>query len=172
MQTLVELLSIDALASFVGNGSWVWPICEILHFAGMALVIGTIGFLDVRILGLAKGVPIASVSKLIPFGIAGFLINAATGFVFVAGNPVGGPADYLTNLSFQLKMLLILLAGINLLAFYLTGVARATESVPANGDAPRSAKIVAALSLVLWFGVILFGRLIMYNDTLLYAFGL
>jgi hypothetical protein len=44
--------------------------------------------------------------------------------------------------------------------------------VPAGGDAPLSAKVIAGASLVLWFGVIFFGRLIMYNDTLLYALGL
>jgi len=44
--------------------------------------------------------------------------------------------------------------------------------VEPSGDAARGAKIVAAVSLVTWFGVIFFGRLIMYNDTLLYALGL
>jgi hypothetical protein len=172
METLAELLSIDAVSSFVADGAWVWPLCEFLHFVGMAMLLGAVGFLDLRLLGFAKGVPIASLSKLIPLGVAGFVINTATGFVFVAGNPVGGPADYLANLSFQLKMLLILLAGINLLVFHWTGISRAAEAVPAGGDAPAAAKIVAAASLVLWFGVIVFGRLIMYNDTLLYALGI
>jgi hypothetical protein len=99
-------------------------------------------------------------------------MNAVTGFMFVAGNPVGGPIEYLNNMSFQIKMLLVLIAGINLLAFYLTPIARGVESVGPSGDAARGAKIVAAVSLVTWFGVIFFGRLIMYNDTLLYALGL
>jgi hypothetical protein len=172
METLAELLSIDAVSSFVADGAWVWPLCEFLHFVGMALLLGTIGLLDLRLLGFAKGVPIASLSKLVPLGVAGFVINAVTGFVFVAGNPVGGPADYLANLSFQLKMLLILVAGINLLAFHLAGISRAAEAVPPGGDAPPAAKFVAVASLVLWFGVIVFGRLIMYNDTLLYALGI
>jgi hypothetical protein len=80
--------------------------------------------------------------------------------------------DYLGNLSFLLKMLLILLAGINLLAFHLAGIARAADAVPAGGEAPTGAKVVAAVSLLSWVGVIFFGRMIMYNDTLLYAFGL
>jgi hypothetical protein len=46
------------------------------------------------------------------------------------------------------------------------------EAVDPNGDAATSAKVVAGVSLVAWFGVIFFGRLIMYNDTLLYALGL
>jgi hypothetical protein len=44
---------------------------SILHFVGMALLIGTVGLLDVRILGIAKGVPLAALEKLVPVGIAG-----------------------------------------------------------------------------------------------------
>jgi len=51
-------------------------------------------------------------------------------------------------------------------------IARAADATPADGDAPTSAKFVAGLSLLLWFSVILFGRYIMYNDTLLYVLGL
>jgi hypothetical protein len=172
METLADWIAIDALATYVNAHSWVWPTCEILHFVGMALLIGTVGFLDVRILGIGKGIPIASLAPLIPLGVLGFALNAASGFVFVAGNPVGGPMDYLGNLAFQLKMSLILLAGINLVAFHYAGISRATDAVPADGDAPPAAKLVAAASLVLWFGVIFFGRMVMYNDTLLYSFGL
>ena len=172
MQFLAVLLSRTNLADFVNGYDWVWPLFEMFHFIGMALLIGTVGLVDLRVLGLAKGIPIGQLERLIPWGIAGFIVNAATGFVFIAGNPVGGPMEYLSNLALQLKLVLILLAGINLFIFYFGGLARATSAVPAGGDAPRSAKLIAGTSLVLWFGVIFFGRLIMYNDTLLYALGL
>jgi hypothetical protein len=68
-------------------------------------------------------------------------------------------------------MLLILIAGLNLVAYYFTGISRSAAAVPASGDAARAAKAVAAVSLLAWFGVIYFGRMIMYNDTLLYALG-
>ena len=84
----------------------------------------------------------------------------------------GGAIEYLGNLAFQIKMALILLAGINLLAFHFAGISRAADAQPADGEAPRSAKLIAAASVLLWLGVIYFGRLIMYNDTLLYAMGL
>lgn len=172
MQFLSDLLVRTNLEAFVNNFDWAWPLFEIFHFVGMALLIGTVGLVDLRVLGVGKGIPIAQLERLIPWGIAGFVVNALTGFVFIAGNPVGGPIYYLSNLALQLKLLLILLAGINLFIFYFGGIARATDAVPADGDAPHSAKVIAGVSLVLWFGVIFFGRLIMYNDTLLYALGL
>ncbi|MNC95655.1 hypothetical protein D3C83_128300 [compost metagenome] len=69
-------------------------------------------------------------------------------------------------------MLLVLIAGINLLVFYLTGIHKKVDSLHADGVAPRSAKVVATVSLVMWIGVIFFGRMIMYNDTLLYLLGI
>jgi hypothetical protein len=173
MEKLAEILDIGWVGNFVGTYSWVWPICEMFHFIGMALLIGTVGWLDLRILGIGKGVPIASLEKLVPLGIAGFFMNLVTGVVFVTGNEgAGGSLAYVANLAFQIKLLLILIAGANLAVYYFMGVRRAAETVAASGDAAPSAKIVAAVSLVLWFGVIFFGRLIMYNDTLLYALGL
>lgn len=172
METLAAILDIRWLAGLVNDYDWVWPICEMLHFIGMALLIGTVGWLDIRILGVGKGVPIASLEKLIPVGLVGFALNLGTGLVFVTGNIAGGPMAYLGNLAFQIKMLLILIAGINLAVYYFAGIARAAASVPASADVAPAAKVVAAVSLVAWFGVIYFGRMIMYNDTLLYAFGL
>ena len=172
METLSDILAATNLVAFVNDNDWVWPLCEILHFVGMSFLIGTVGLVDLRILGVGKGIPIATLEKLVPLGVAGFVMNAITGVMFVAGNPVGGPIEYLQNLSFQIKMLLVLIAGVNLFVFYFMGIARDLEAVQPSGDAALSAKIVATISLVLWFGVIAFGRLIMYNDTLLYALGM
>jgi hypothetical protein len=157
---------------FVNAHDWVWPVCEILHFFGMALLIGTVGLVDLRILGGVKGLPIRALEKLVPFGIAGFVINVITGIIFVSGNVDGDPIYYLVNTAFQVKMILILIGGINVLLFYVLGIAREADAVGPSGSASGKAKIVAGTSLVIWFGVILFGRLIMYNDTLLYFLGL
>jgi hypothetical protein len=160
------------LVDVVSNSAYIWPLAEILHFVGMALLIGTVGTVDLRILGLGKGLSIATLEKFIPFGVAGFVLNAATGFVFLAGNPAGGPMWYFDNLSFRIKMVVVGIAGLNLLAFYVAGIARALGKLPADAAAPPSAKAVAIISLVAWFAVILFGRLIMYNEALLYTLGL
>lgn len=169
---MAAILDIGWLAEFVNDYDWVWPICEMLHFIGMSLLIGSVGILDLRILGLAKGVPIASLERLIPVGLVGFALNVTTGLVFVTGNIAGGPMAYLGNLAFQIKILLILIAAVNLSLYYFMGIARAASELPASGDAAPAAKVVAVVSLLAWFGVIYFGRMIMYNDTLLYALGL
>src|SRR5262245_27391406 len=104
MEKLAAILDIGWMAAFVGKYDWVWPICEMLHFIGMALLIGTVGLLDMRILGFAKKLPIASLEKLVPLGILGFVLNVGSGFVFVTGNVAGGSIAYLGNTAFQIKM--------------------------------------------------------------------
>jgi hypothetical protein len=172
MEALSDFLISTGIGDYVAAHDWVWPLCETLHFFGMSILLGTVGTVDLRVLGVAKGIPIQMLDKFIPLGVIAFFVNMLTGFIFIAGNPVGGPMEYLTNLSLQIKMVLVLIAGINLLIFYVTGVHRSLETVPADGDASGSAKAVAAVSLTAWIFVIVMGRFIMYNDTLLYALGL
>jgi len=171
-ETFIRILLSTGVDNYVATHDWVWPVCEIIHFFGMFLLIGSVGLVDLRILGVAKGIPIKSLERFVPLGVIGLALNLTTGLIFVGGNPVGGPQEYLHNLAFQIKMVLILIAGLNVVAFYVFGIARAADATPSDGDAPMSAKFVAALSLLLWFSVILFGRYIMYNDTLLYVLGL
>jgi|SRR5688572_22323065 hypothetical protein len=172
MEALSDFLISLPIGDYVAAHDWVWPLCETLHFFGMSVLLGTVGVVDLRVLGVAKGIPIQLLDKFIPLGVIAFFVNMTTGFIFIAGNPVGGPMEYLTNLSLQIKMILVLIAGINLLVFYLTGIHRQLETVPADGNAPGNAKVVAAVSLTAWIFVIIMGRFIMYNDTLLYALGL
>jgi len=136
------------------------------------VLIGTVGVIDARILGIFKGVPVRSLEKFAWIGACAFAVNALTGFIFIAGNPIGGPIEYLANLSLQIKMVLVLIAGINLALFYFTGLAKRTNELGPEDSAPLGAKVVAAVSIVCWIGVICFGRLIMYNDTLLWALGM
>jgi hypothetical protein len=172
MQELSDYLITLPIADFVATHDWVWPFCETLHFVGMCTLLGTVGAVDLRILGVAKGIPIKLLEKFIPLGVIAFVINALTGFIFIAGNPVGGPMEYLANLSLQIKMVIVLIAGINLLIFYVAGIEKSLAVVGPEGDAPGRAKAVAAVSIFAWIFVIIMGRFIMYNDTLLYALGM
>jgi hypothetical protein len=143
------------LSSWVTGNRFVWPASETLHFIGLAMLIGCVGALDLRMLGVAKGLPVKSLHRFIPFGIAGFVINLVTGTLFF----VGEPSQYIHNISFQLKMLLIVIAGLNVLIFYGT-VFRDADSLSAGEDAPFKAKIVATVSITAWLGVMYFGRML------------
>jgi hypothetical protein len=139
-----------------GGWPWLWAACESLHFMGMALLIGAVGLLDARMLGLFKGLPIAPLERLVPWGVLGFVINLATGIVFFAG----APEQYVQNIAFGLKMLFVLLAGVNVSLFYLTGLSRRVDRLGAGEDAPMAAKLIAGASLFLWFGVLYWGRML------------
>jgi uncharacterized protein DUF6644 len=155
MDAIATWLETSRLAVFVNNTNWAWATCETLHFIGMALLIGCVGILDLRMLGVGKRLAVAPLHRLIPYGVAGFLINLLTGMIFF----VTIPRQYMYNVAFIAKMGLVLIAGINVLVFYTT-VYRATESLGPGDDAPFMAKATAVVSLVAWFGVMYFGRML------------
>lgn len=139
------------------NLKWTWPIVESVHFLGLTLLIGSVGVFDLRMLGVAKQLPLATLHKIIPLGVMGFVLNVVTGCMFV----LAAPAQYLYNPAFQTKWLFMLLAGINMFLFYAT----TAKAVKANGlDSPIffRAKTMALISLIAWVGVIACGRLITF----------
>ena len=144
------------------GSSWViLPLCESLHFIGMAMLVGVVGVVDLRILGVAKGVPLEPLQRLMPWAVLGFVLNLITGFLFFAANPrqyVGPPL----SLTFLAKMLFIVLAGMNVGLFYVTGLKRLVDGVGAGDDAPFGAKVCAAVSLFLWIGVMYWGRMLQF----------
>ena len=151
-----------ATKSFVIDSSmWVWPILEDLHFFGLILLLGTIGVLNIRVLGLLKRLPLAPLHRFIPWGIAGFVLNVITGFLFY----LGMPGFYNMNVVFQLKILTIFIAASELLLFYCTGAFRSVEDVGAGEDAPVFAKFIALTSLLLCIAIIVLGRYIPFGEV-------
>ena len=136
---------------------WIWPLCEIIHFIGLTLVIGIAGFFDVRLMGFMKRVPVYAARDLMPLAIAGFLMNLTTGAIFF----IGTPHQYVRNVAWWAKVFCLLLAGLNAMFFEKTLGAR-TMSLGAGDDTPRSAKIVGAVSLISWLGVLYWGRMLPY----------
>jgi hypothetical protein len=139
-----------------GGIPFLWPACETLHFIGLALLVGIAGILDLRMIGVAKAIPIRTLQRLMPWAVGGFVLNAVTGFLFFTGDPT----QYLNNIAFKMKMLFIALAGVNVLLFYLTGLAVKVGATDAGADAPFGAKLAGAASLLLWFGVMYWGRML------------
>lgn len=163
-QSLRTWLEWPSVAAFIMKYTWAWPLGETLHFFGIIMLIGGVGMFDLRLLGVAKGLPVKAVTRLLPWGVTGFVICLVTGLMFVTGvraNVPMSPFDVIrTNPWLQLKLLFIALAGLNLAAFYVTGTNRAVESLGPGADAPAMAKVIAFASLFFWLGVIYFGRLI------------
>ena len=136
---------------------WGWPAAESVHFIGLSLLFGTIALWDLRLLGVGKRIPIRALHALVPWGLVGYGVSAASGLTFLMTEPV----EYIYNPAFQFKVLFMALAGLNALAFYLT-VGRRTLTRGAQEEAPRTAKVMAAASLVFWVAVIVCGRLLTF----------
>jgi uncharacterized membrane protein len=138
---------------WVTSPPWMWPTCETLHFVGLCLLFGVATLVDLRVLGLMKGISFPALHRILPWGILGFGINLITGILFF----VADPGQYTQNIAFQWKIFLIMLAGINVVYFTLF---EAPWRLEAGDDAPLLAKFVAATAILLVFGVMYFGRML------------
>ena len=142
-----------AVGTFVIAKTWVWATCETLHFIGLCLLFGVASFVDLRMLGVMKGISFKALHRLLPWGVLGFGINMITGmFFFVAAYD-----QYTTNLVYQWKLVLMMLAGLNVLYFTIFDE---PWEVEAGDNAPPMAKFVAASAFVLVIGVIFCGRML------------
>ncbi len=153
----------EKFSEAVTFSKWWWTFMMIMHFLGLIMIVGTVGLLDLRIMGFLKQLPVAPVHRFLPWAMAGLGVNIVTGLLAF----IGLPENYIYSGVFWLKMLSLLLLGLNAAAFYLTDIFAGVESLGAGEDAPISAKLIAASSLFLWFAVITFGRYIQpLGDTL------
>jgi uncharacterized membrane protein len=152
-----QWLDTSALSVWVISNAYLWPALESIHFLGLSLLIGTVGLFDLRLLGFARNIEPKTLHRLVPIGVLGYGINAITGALFF----VGDTGQYVYNAAFHFKMLFMILAGINVVVFYLTTYC-AVEDVEAGGHTPIAAKIIGGVSLLLWLGVITCGRLLTF----------
>jgi hypothetical protein len=146
------------LAALMRQVSWLFPACETLHFIGLCMLFGGLIFIDLRTLGLApKLSPMKLVEWLLPWVWIGFGINLVTGVMFLFTDPY----FYYPNAPFRTKLVLMFLAGLNALWFQLKVHPELARWKP-DMQMSTAARASAGLSLALWIGVIVFGRLIMY----------
>jgi len=148
-------LESSALSEWVvGSESMLaFPGILALHAVGMAFAAGLAAVLDLRILGVARGVPLAAFRRFLPVLWAGFWLNAASGMLLM----VGYPTKALTNPVFYLKLSLIA-GGLLILR---TTLRRVRDSLALSG----TTKLLAAVSLVVWAAAIASGRLLAYTCT-------
>lgn len=150
----------SAVAQFVNTAGPTYPIVESIHVIAVALVFGTILIVDLRLLGVAStNRPFTRVAHdLLHFTWVGFALAVVTGTLLFLPNA----SSIYININFQVKMVLLLLAGINMFAFELVTARKA--SVWDNATPPPSARLAGFLSIGLWMGVIVFGRLIGFTS--------
>ena len=161
MNDAITQITASSLHNFITSNSWVWPTLEMIHFFGLCLLFGSLLVIDLRSLGFAKKIPLATVDVLITITLIGFALNLMTGLLFV----IGDPGRYFVNIAFKIKMGLIVIAGLNAL-FYFISVQPKIQVGPNSKDLPAYAKVVALLSLLLWTSVIVLGRMIPYVEDL------
>ncbi len=159
--SILEWMEATWLNSLMLDWAWSWVVAETIHFTGMCLLYGPIIMMDLRLVGLArKRMSASSVHVLVPVALTGFAINLITGILFLFGLPF----RYAMNISFQIKMVLLFLAGINVLYFWR----RASEVLTTGGasdQVPLESRFIGLTSLLLWTGVIIFGRMMPYLGT-------
>jgi hypothetical protein len=154
---VIGWLTSTPINTVVMDYRWVWPISEILHFCGLAVMVGTVGAFDLRLLGLAKGVAPATLHRSLRYGVAAFVLSAATGSLFIFGQP----DQYFYNSAFKLKVIALLLLGLNVSLFYTLEARRVLALGPKHG-VPLRAKLMAATSLTLLVSIMLFGRMLTF----------
>jgi len=135
---------------------WFLPVWKTVHIVGMAMLMGIVLAVDLRIFGLAKGLPGWPLQRLMRWAVAGFVVTLVSGALLVRANPpqyLGPPV----NLAFYAKILCLVLIGLNDILYFATGLKREVDGVEAGEAASASAKIVASVSLALWFSVIYLG---------------
>jgi hypothetical protein len=146
-----------AIAEAIRTIRWMYPAFETAHYIGLSFLVGGIMLIDLRVLGVARSLPLKSMIGLLPWVWAGFIINVTTGTLLF----IYGATGFGTNAAFWLKMGFMVLAGLNALAFQLA-TTRASYDWVAADRPPVAVKSFATLSFVLWLCVVTTGRWMAY----------
>lgn len=143
------------VAQAIATSGYLFPLLEIVHVIGLALVVGTIAIVDLRLLGLAstKRTVRDVVNHVLPISWTGFCIAVVSGALMFTANAT----KYADNPAFQLKLVFLLIAGINMLLFH-----RLTWKFIAVWDEvehpPAAVKLAGAVSLSCWVVIVFLGR--------------
>ena len=143
-----------AISGYIGE-SWLFPFLESIHVLSSAFLVGSIVMVDLRLLGLAaRDHPISRITKeVVPWTLGACALSVLTGF----GMFMTQANRYADNRPFQIKMALLILAGLNMAVFH-----RATARGIAGWDKTRvttaAARFAGASSLLCWIGIMLAGR--------------
>ena len=139
----------------ISESSWLFPGIESVHVLALTLVVGSITMVDLRLLGVnLRERPAGELmAEVLPWTWISFAVAACTGALLFSSNAT----HYWGTVPFRAKILVLVLAGLNMLVFHVTTF----RSVAVWGHqprTPRAAKISGGISLALWIGVVTLGR--------------
>jgi hypothetical protein len=130
---------------------WAYPALEVVHIVGIALLVGNLVLLELRVFGRGAAIPAAALARLsLTLAGCGFLLAAGSGLLMFASQP----AELLANRAFVLKMLLLFAAGCNAAWFHARGSLAKLDG---------AARALMLLSSLIWLSVIACGRWIAYQ---------
>jgi uncharacterized membrane protein len=156
----LEWLQALPLAVFIHKKAWAFTTVEVVHVFAIAMVIGTIAIVDLRLLGFASTKrPVAELSRqVLPLTWAAFVIAVIAGSLLF----ISRATDYFVSTVFWIKMALIVVAGINMIIFEFVTV-RGVQEWNLNPKPPPAARLAGGISIACWILVLVFGRLIAFN---------
>ncbi|HSD55298.1 MAG TPA: DUF6644 family protein [Burkholderiales bacterium] len=158
IQELLSAFERSSLAEVMRHSLWMYPIVEIVHISGIAILVGAVVLFDLRLLGFSRTVSVRSLERhLLPWAWAAFLLIVPSGVSMLSAHTT----EFAANPAFRVKLVLIAFAGLNAFVFH-NGVYRSVSSWDQHQPTPAAAKASALLSLMIWFSVITCGRLIAY----------
>lgn len=163
MQSVTDLLQWlqgTSLAMFIHDNRWAFTTIEVVHVLAIGIMVATISVVDMRLMGLASMKrPFTELARqVLPATWTAFVVALLTGPLLFVSQAV----DHFANTMFRIKMLLILVAGINMLIFELI-TARGVAAWDRKPLPPLSARLAGAVSIGCWLLVIVFGRLISFT---------
>lgn len=156
--SLLAWLESSALALWVRDATWAYPLIETTHILGFTVLVGSAFMFDLRLLGLAPSLPVAAAARhLLRWSRLSLLLVLPTGFLLFMTQAT----QTWSNVAFRLKLLLLCIAALNALFFHLW-TSRSMADWQQQQRTPVAAKLSAAVSIIAWTGVITCGRLIAY----------
>src|SRR5437762_12583333 len=155
-------LQASGLANRIRESLYLFPLIESSHVIGLTMVFGTIAIVDLRLLGIASTRrPFTRIANdILKWTWTAFALTVTTGLLMFITNA----GVYYNNFYFRTKMVLLLLAGINVLMFEVTA-GRSVHRWDQDEAAPLAGQTIAAVSLVLWIAIIFMGRWIGFTTT-------
>src|SRR5262245_3563618 len=161
---MLDWLQNTPVSEWVATSDLGYPILLAIHSMGMAIVVGILVMLDLRVLGFAKGIPVSAFRTLMPVAWVGFAVNLVSGTLLF----MSLATHMISNWPFLSKMASICIGGVVSWVLWRNLEAEGWAAAPAGGvpaiDAAPSqtARAMAIVSMAVWLGAILFGRMIAY----------